>query len=170
MQFRKLGQTDIDVSLICLGTMTWCSQNSEAEAHAQIDYALNQGVNFIDTAEGYPVTPVSAESTGRTEEYIGSWIAQSGKRDQIVLATKVAGPGRPNDVRQFRGATTASTAEILNWRSTTVYAACAPILSTSISCTGRTVRLPRSADAVSPGSTIRPRPSRSRRRCRRWAI
>jgi aryl-alcohol dehydrogenase-like predicted oxidoreductase len=103
MQFRKLGATEIDVSLICLGTMTWGSQNSEAEAHAQIDYALDQGVNFLDTAEGYPVTPVSAETTGRTEEYIGSWIAQSGKRDRIVLATKVAGPGRPNDVRKFRG-------------------------------------------------------------------
>lgn len=103
MQFRKLGQTDLDVSLICLGTMTWGSQNSEAEAHAQIDYALDQGVNFLDTAEGYPVTPVSAETTGRTEEYIGSWLTKSGKRDRIVLATKVAGPGRPNDVRQFRG-------------------------------------------------------------------
>ena len=103
MQFRKLGRTDIDVSLICLGTMTWGSQNSEAEAHAQIDYALDQGVNFLDTAEGYPVTPVSAETTGRTEEYIGSWLAKSGKRDRVVLATKVAGPGRANDVRKFRG-------------------------------------------------------------------
>lgn len=103
MQYRKLGRTDIDVSLMCLGTMTWGSQNSEAEAHAQIDYALEQGVNFLDTAEGYPVTPVSAETTGRTEEYIGSWIAKSGKRDRVILATKVAGPGRPGEVRRFRG-------------------------------------------------------------------
>lgn len=101
MQFRKLG--DIDVSLICLGTMTWGSQNSEAEGHAQIDYALDQGVNFLDTAEGYPVTPVSVETQGRTEEIIGSWIATSGRRSDIVLATKVAGPGRPSDVRKFRG-------------------------------------------------------------------
>jgi aryl-alcohol dehydrogenase-like predicted oxidoreductase len=103
MQFRKLGTTDIDVSLICLGTMTWGSQNSEAEGHAQIDYALDQGVNFLDTAEGYPVTPVSVETQGRTEEIVGSWIAKSGRRSDIVLATKIAGPGRPNDVRKFRG-------------------------------------------------------------------
>jgi aryl-alcohol dehydrogenase-like predicted oxidoreductase len=103
MQYRKLGRTDLDVSLICLGTMTWGSQNSEEEAHAQIDYALDQGVNFLDTAEAYPVTPVRAETTGRTEKYIGSWIAKSGRRADIILATKVAGPGRPNDVRQFRG-------------------------------------------------------------------
>jgi aryl-alcohol dehydrogenase-like predicted oxidoreductase len=103
MQFRKLGGTDIDVSLICLGTMTWGSQNSEAEGHAQIDYALDQGVNFLDTAEAYPVTPVSAETQGRTEEIIGSWIAKNKRRSDIVLATKVAGPGRANDVRKFRG-------------------------------------------------------------------
>lgn len=103
MLFRKLGRTDLDVSLICLGTMTWGSQNSEQEAHAQIDYAIDQGVNFLDTAEAYPVTPVSAETQGRTEEYIGSWIAKSGKRDRIILATKIAGPGRPGDVRIFRG-------------------------------------------------------------------
>ncbi|PTQ12743.1 NADP(H)-dependent aldo-keto reductase [Sphingomonas oleivorans] len=103
MQFRKLGGTDIDVSLICLGTMTWGSQNSEAEAHAQIDYALEQGVNFLDTAEAYPVTPTSPETQGRTEEYIGSWIAKTKRRGDIVLATKVAGPLRPGDPRKFRG-------------------------------------------------------------------
>lgn len=102
MQFRKLGHTDIDVSLICLGTMTWGSQNSEAEGHAQIDYALGQGVNFLDTAEAYPVTPVSAATQGRTEEIIGSWIDRRKGRDRIVLATKVAGPSR-DDVRRFRG-------------------------------------------------------------------
>ncbi|WP_226017503.1 NADP(H)-dependent aldo-keto reductase [Novosphingobium sp. FKTRR1] len=102
MLYRKLGRTGLDVSVICLGTMTWGSQNTEAEAHAQLDYALAQGVNFIDTAEGYPVTPVSAETTGKTEEYIGSWIAGRGKRDDFILATKVAGPSR-DPVRQFRG-------------------------------------------------------------------
>ncbi|WP_422247735.1 aldo/keto reductase [Sphingobium sp.] len=102
MQYRTLGRTDIKVSLICLGTMTWGSQNSEAEAHAQLDYAIAQGVTFIDTAEAYPVTPVSRETQGRTEEYIGSWIAKRGKRDDIILATKVAGPSR-EPVRQFRG-------------------------------------------------------------------
>ncbi|MFD2430681.1 aldo/keto reductase [Sphingobium scionense] len=74
--------------------MTWGSQNSEAEAHAQLDYAIGQGVNFIDTAEMYPVTPVSRETQGLTEAYIGSWIAGRKKRDDIILATKVAGPAR----------------------------------------------------------------------------
>lgn len=94
MRFHTLGKTDISVSEICLGTMTWGTQNSEAEAHGQIDFALERGVNFIDTAELYPTTPASAETYGLTEEYIGSWIAASGKRDKIVLASKVAGPGR----------------------------------------------------------------------------
>ncbi len=102
MKYRKLGRTDLDVSLICLGTMTWGSQNSEAEAHAQLDYALDQGVNFIDTAEGYPVTPVALETQGFTEQYIGSWIARRGKRDDFILATKIAGPSR-DPVRKFRG-------------------------------------------------------------------
>lgn len=94
MDYRTLGRTDLQVSLICLGTMTWGSQNSEAEAHAQLDYALGQGVNFIDTAEMYPVTPVSRETQGRTEEFIGSWIAGRKRRDDVILATKVAGPAR----------------------------------------------------------------------------
>lgn len=90
--YRPLGRTDIQVSAICLGTMTWGSQNSEAEAHAQIDYALDRGINFLDTAEIYPTTPGTPENRGSTERFIGSWIAASGKRDQIVLASKVAGP------------------------------------------------------------------------------
>ena len=99
MEYRRLGRTDLLVSLICLGTMTWGSQNSEAEGHAQIDYALDQGVNFIDTAEMYPVTPNRVETRGRTEEIIGSWIAASGKRDKIVLASKVSGPSRWEPIR-----------------------------------------------------------------------
>ncbi len=95
MKYKKLGRTDISVSEICLGTMTWGSQNSEAEAHQQMDYALSQGVNFFDTAELYPTTPVSAETWGDTEAYIGTWLEKSGKRDKVILATKVAGPGRP---------------------------------------------------------------------------
>ena len=95
MEYRPLGRTGIDVSSVCLGTMTWGSQNSEAEAHEQIDYALDQGINFLDTAEMYPVTPNLPETRGRTEEYIGTWIGQGGgRRDRIVLATKVSGPGR----------------------------------------------------------------------------
>lgn len=102
MQYRKLGRTDLNVSLICLGTMTWGSQNTEVEAHAQLDYAIGAGVNFLDTAEAYPVTPVSRETQGRTEEYIGSWLAARGRRDDVIVATKVAGPSR-DPVREFRG-------------------------------------------------------------------
>jgi aryl-alcohol dehydrogenase-like predicted oxidoreductase len=92
MQYRKLGNTDIDVSVICLGTMTWGEQNSQAEAFAQMDYALDQGVNFFDTAELYSIPPKAA-TYGRTEEIIGNWLAQRGTRERIVLASKIAGPG-----------------------------------------------------------------------------
>ncbi|CAN7464275.1 aldo/keto reductase [Pararhizobium sp. LjRoot235] len=95
MHYKTLGRTGITVSEICLGTMTWGSQNPESEAHEQLDYALGQGINFIDTAELYPVTPLSAETQGRTEAYIGTWLKARGKRDDVVVATKVAGPGRP---------------------------------------------------------------------------
>jgi len=92
MKFKKLGYTDIDISLICLGTMTWGEQNTEQEAHEQLDYALEQNINFIDTAEMYPVPP-KPKTQGLTEQYIGTWLNQRGKRDDLVLATKVAGPG-----------------------------------------------------------------------------
>lgn len=91
MQYRQLGRTGVDVSVICLGTMTFGEQNTESEAHEQLDYALAQDINFIDTAEMYPVPP-RAETQGRTEAYIGSWLARRGDRDKLVLATKVAGP------------------------------------------------------------------------------
>lgn len=91
MEYTKLGRTDIKVSKICLGTMTFGEQNSEAEAHQQMDYSLDQGVNFFDTAELYAV-PSTAENNGKTEEIIGSWFYARKKRDQVVLATKIAGP------------------------------------------------------------------------------
>jgi aryl-alcohol dehydrogenase-like predicted oxidoreductase len=90
MQYAHLPHTNLKVSRICLGTMTWGEQNSEAEAHAQLDYALEQGVNFIDTAEMYPVPP-RAPTQGRTEQYIGTWFKQRGNRARVVLASKVAG-------------------------------------------------------------------------------
>jgi len=96
MKYRKLGRTELSVSEICLGTMTWGSQNSEAQAHEQMDWAVDHGVNFFDTAELYPTTPVSAETYGRTEAFIGSWLKKSGKRGEIVLASKIAGSGRPH--------------------------------------------------------------------------
>ena len=92
MEYRHLGRSDIKVSKICLGTMTWGEQNTEAEAHEQIDCALEQGVNFLDTAEMYPVPP-KPETQGLTEHYIGSWLAKTGSRDRIVLASKVASTG-----------------------------------------------------------------------------
>lgn len=91
MQYRRLGRTDLEVSVICLGTMTWGGQNSEADGHRQMDYALDHGVNFWDTAEMYAVPP-TAETYGRTEEIIGTWLATRGGRQRVVLASKVAGP------------------------------------------------------------------------------
>lgn len=91
MQYRRLGTTDLDVSLICLGTMTWGEQNSEAEAHAQLDRAVDLGVNFIDAAEMYPVPP-KPETFGRTEAHIGTWLKKRPEmRGKVVLASKVTG-------------------------------------------------------------------------------
>ena len=93
MRYRELGTSGLNVSEICLGSMTWGEQNTEAEGHAQIDRALEAGVNFIDTAEMYAV-PARAETYGRTEEIIGNWFAKTGRRDDVILATKVASAGR----------------------------------------------------------------------------
>jgi aryl-alcohol dehydrogenase-like predicted oxidoreductase len=92
MKYTKISNTNTKVSKICLGSMTWGNQNTEAEAHKQIDYALDQGVNFIDTAELYPV-PATAEMSGRTSEIIGAWLKKTGRREEIVIASKIAGSG-----------------------------------------------------------------------------
>ena len=92
MDYNLLPDTDIKVSKICLGTMTWGRQNTEAEGHEQMDYAVEQGVNFFDVAELYPV-PADAQTQGETERIIGTWFKKTGHRDKIILATKVAGPG-----------------------------------------------------------------------------
>jgi aryl-alcohol dehydrogenase-like predicted oxidoreductase len=94
MKTLTLGKTGLTVSELCLGTMTWGTQNTEAEGHAQADMALDHGVTFWDTAELYPVNPVRAETVGRTEEIIGNWLAARGGRDRLVIATKVAGKGQ----------------------------------------------------------------------------
>jgi aryl-alcohol dehydrogenase (NADP+) len=99
MQYKKLGNSDLEVSEICLGTMTFGQQNSMAEAHELLDYALSRGVNFIDSAEMYPV-PTREETQGLTEEYVGHWLKNQ-PRDRIVLATKISGPGRR--VKWIRG-------------------------------------------------------------------
>lgn len=92
MKFRQLGISDLSVSELCLGTMTWGHQNTEAEAHEQLDYATSNGINFIDTAEMYAVPP-QAETYTLTEQYLGRWLQKSGKRDEFIIATKMAEPG-----------------------------------------------------------------------------
>ena len=93
MQYTTLGNSNLKVSKICLGTMTWGEQNNESEAHHQLDYAVDCGINFIDTAELYPVPPM-AETQGRTESYLGSWLAKANNRQRVVVATKVSGPSQ----------------------------------------------------------------------------
>ena len=117
MEYRRLGRSDVMVSVICLGTMTWGEQNTEAEGHQQMDYALDHGVNFWDTAEMYSVPP-RQETYGATETIIGSWLKSRGKRDKIILASKIAGPDKrltylrdgklPYDAKNVRAAVDAS--------------------------------------------------------------
>ena len=92
MKYNQLGESNLNVSEICLGTMTYGQQNTIEDAHQQLDYAITQGVNFIDAAEMYPV-PARAETQGRTEAYIGEWLKHQ-QRDKLIIATKIAGPGR----------------------------------------------------------------------------
>jgi len=101
MKMRPLGNSTIEVSELCLGTMTWGEQNNCDEAFEQMDYARSRGINFFDTAEMYPVPP-RAETQGRTEEYIGRWLSERGGRDQLVLASKATGPGNAH-IRGGRG-------------------------------------------------------------------
>ena len=94
MKFKKLGNTDLEVSLICIGTMTWGKQNNQTEAFEQMDYAIGQGINFFDTAEMYAV-PCTEETFGKTETIIGNWFKERSNRKKVILATKVSGPGLP---------------------------------------------------------------------------
>jgi aryl-alcohol dehydrogenase-like predicted oxidoreductase len=94
MEYRKLGRTDLDISLIGLGTMTWGLQNTQAQGFEQMDYALEQGINFFDTAEMYAIPP-SPATYGTTEAIIGNWFKERGTRDKVILASKIAGPGLP---------------------------------------------------------------------------
>ncbi len=88
MKYKRLGRTDLEVSLLCLGTMTWGEQNTEADAFEQLDYAIDQGINFIDTAELYPVAP-KEETQGKTEICLGNWLSQRNNREQLIIASKV---------------------------------------------------------------------------------
>jgi len=109
MRKKKLGASPLEVSEICLGTMTWGEQNTEAEAHAQIEWALEHGINFIDTAEMYPVPPAQ-RTQGTTEKIVGAWLGKNkAKRDRIVLASKIAGPGRRDWIRNGENHVTKKT-------------------------------------------------------------
>ena len=92
MKFKKLGSTDLNVSLICLGTMTWGEQNTQEEGFEQMDYALERGINFFDTAELYAIPP-KEKTYGKTEEIIGNWFKLRNNREKVILASKIAGPG-----------------------------------------------------------------------------
>ena len=107
LRYNTLGDSPLRVSELCLGTMTWGQQNTEAEAHAQLDRAFDFGINFVDAAEMYPVPP-RAETQGRTEQYLGAWLAKR-KRSDVIVATKLAGPRRPID--WVRGGNLAYTRE-----------------------------------------------------------
>ncbi|OGK58764.1 aldo/keto reductase [Candidatus Roizmanbacteria bacterium RIFCSPLOWO2_02_FULL_40_13] len=100
MQYRIVGKSNLKVSEICLGSMNWGEQNTEVEAHEQLDYAISQGINFIDTAEIYPVPP-NPLSQGRTEKYIGSWLKKKGNRKKLIIASKVT--GHDKSLRYIRG-------------------------------------------------------------------
>jgi aryl-alcohol dehydrogenase-like predicted oxidoreductase len=108
MKYNKLGQTDMTVSELCLGTMTWGTQNTAVDAAYQIETSLDAGINFIDTAEMYPVNPISAATQGNSERILGDWLAKSGRRDKIIVATKIAG----NGLKHVRGGADISRATL----------------------------------------------------------
>ena len=112
MEYRELGRSGVQVSRLCLGTMTFGEQNTEAEGHAQLDYALGRGINFIDASEIYPIPP-KRETQGRTEAIIGTWLGARRQRDKIVIATKVAGRGKMTWLREDRTATRQNAAQIM---------------------------------------------------------
>ncbi len=113
MKMNKLAGGALEVSTLCLGSMTWGSTNTEAEGHAQIDMFLDHGGNFIDTAEMYPVNPIRAENCGASERVIGSWLAKNGRRDDVVIATKVTGDN-PGFMRDGKGYDSAVIAEAID--------------------------------------------------------
>ena len=153
MKTLPLGRTGLHVSALCLGTMTWGNQNTEAEGHAQADMAVDHGVTFWDTAEMYPVNPIRAETVGRTEAIIGTWLAARGGRDRLVLATKVtgAGMGQVRDGGPITGAVMRAAVEgSLRRMQTTLIC---------INCTGRTGAV----TTFARYGAMRPRPIRRRR-------
>jgi aryl-alcohol dehydrogenase-like predicted oxidoreductase len=112
MDYRELGRTGVKVSALCLGTMTFGEQNSQADGHAQMDYAVSRGINMFDASEIYPV-PAKRETQGRTEAIIGTWLASRKQRDKVMIATKVAGRGKMIWLREDRSPTRQSAAQIM---------------------------------------------------------
>ncbi len=121
MRMNTLANGALTVSELCLGSMTWGTQNTEAEGHAQMDMALDHGVNFIDTAEMYPTNPLTSERVGNTEKIIGTWFANRGRRDHVVLATKVTGPSPTVREEGYSGAIIRQTVEASLTRLQTDY-------------------------------------------------
>ncbi|KPW99751.1 Aldo-keto reductase [Pseudomonas syringae pv. castaneae] len=162
MQFRKLGKTDLSVSAICLGTMTWGEQNTQDEAFEQIRMAKDAKVNFLDTAEMYPVPP-RGETYTKTESTIGEYFKKYGDRNDWVLASKVAGPGRMDHIRD-------GNPRLDRKNITAALEASLKRLNTDyLSCTGRIARPTSSACWVTP-TTRMIRLSKSKKPCRYWAI
>ena len=110
MRYKMLGNSGINVSIICLGTMTYGEQNTEKEGHRQLDYAIDKGVNFIDSAELYAIPP-KVETYGKTESIIGSWLSMRGRRNEVILASKIAGGGEW--VNHIRGGKTRFTEDYI---------------------------------------------------------
>ena len=113
MKYNKLGQTDLVVSELCLGTMTWGTQNSAEDAFYQIEKSIDAGINFIDTAELYPVNPISGATQGESERILGEWLNKSNCRDELIIATKIAGNG-PKHIRNGEGITKKSLFTAIN--------------------------------------------------------
>jgi hypothetical protein len=163
MKKIRLGRSDLEVSRICLGTMTFGEQNTEAEGHSQLDYAFSRGINFIDTAEMYPVKP-RAETYGSTERIIGTWLKKQ-PRDRVVLASKVAGPARNPWIRNGGDLTPDGIRAAVEDSSS----GCRPTTSTSTRFIGRRVTHRFSARSAStPKLSASAR--QSRRNSKRWAI
>ena len=139
MQYHRIPHSSLEVSTLGLGTMTFGEQNSEADAHAQLDYAVAQGINLIDVAEMYPVPP-RPETQGLTETYVGNWLAKHGSREKLIIASKVSGPSRNND----KGIRPDQALDRKNIRT-----------SISIRCTGRSAQPTASANSVIAGQILR---------------
>ena len=150
MQYHRIPHSSLEVSTLGLGTMTFGEQNSEADAHAQLDYAVAQGINLIDVAEMYPVPP-RPETQGLTETYVGNWLAKHGSREKLIIASKVSGPSRNND----KGIRPDQALDRKNIRCMTASSVCRLITSISIRCTGRSAQPTASANSVIAGQILR---------------